>query len=139
MFLDDLDRCRPEQVVQILEAINFLSSDSSCFIIVAPTTRRSKPSPLSSSSPLPFRSLKTIMRATRRNAPSQTRWPSGSNTPVATSARSSTSASISAAHRPATTSNFSGVSHKRSVAFGVLFNASCSSSLCLPQPRATGR
>lgn len=34
IFLDDLDRCRPEQVVQILEAVNFLSSVSSCFIFV---------------------------------------------------------------------------------------------------------
>jgi len=34
IFLDDLDRCRPEQVVQILEAVNFLSSVSSCFIVI---------------------------------------------------------------------------------------------------------
>jgi photosystem II stability/assembly factor-like uncharacterized protein len=34
IFLDDLDRCRPEQVVQILEAINFLSSAAGCFIVV---------------------------------------------------------------------------------------------------------
>ena len=34
IFLDDLDRCKPEQVVQILEAINFLSSVASCVIIV---------------------------------------------------------------------------------------------------------
>jgi photosystem II stability/assembly factor-like uncharacterized protein len=34
IFLDDLDRCKPEQVVQILEAINFLSSVASCIIIV---------------------------------------------------------------------------------------------------------
>jgi Cdc6-like AAA superfamily ATPase len=34
IFLDDLDRCRPEQVVQILEAINFLSSAAPCFIVV---------------------------------------------------------------------------------------------------------
>ena len=34
IFLDDLDRCKPEQVVQILEAINFLSSVAQCFLIV---------------------------------------------------------------------------------------------------------
>jgi len=34
IFLDDLDRCKPEQVVQILEAINFLSSVAPCVIIV---------------------------------------------------------------------------------------------------------
>ncbi|MFC5861773.1 P-loop NTPase fold protein [Acidicapsa dinghuensis] len=34
IFLDDLDRCRPEQVVQILEAINFLSSVAPVFVVV---------------------------------------------------------------------------------------------------------
>lgn len=34
IFLDDLDRCKPEQVVQILESINFLSSVAQCFLIV---------------------------------------------------------------------------------------------------------
>ena len=34
IFLDDLDRCKPDQVVQILEAINFLSSIAPCVIIV---------------------------------------------------------------------------------------------------------
>jgi hypothetical protein len=34
IFLDDLDRCKPEQVVQVLEAINFLSSVAQCFLIV---------------------------------------------------------------------------------------------------------
>jgi photosystem II stability/assembly factor-like uncharacterized protein len=34
IFLDDLDRCRPEQVVQILEAVNFLSSVSKCFVFI---------------------------------------------------------------------------------------------------------
>jgi photosystem II stability/assembly factor-like uncharacterized protein len=34
IFLDDLDRCKPDQVVQILESINFLSSVAQCFLIV---------------------------------------------------------------------------------------------------------
>jgi hypothetical protein len=34
VFLDDLDRCRPEQVVQILEAVNFLSLAAPCFIVL---------------------------------------------------------------------------------------------------------
>ena len=34
IFLDDLDRCKPEQVVQILEAINFLNSAAACVIIL---------------------------------------------------------------------------------------------------------
>ena len=40
IFLDDLDRCRPEQVVQILEAVNFLSSVSSCFIFIGADYRK---------------------------------------------------------------------------------------------------
>jgi photosystem II stability/assembly factor-like uncharacterized protein len=40
IFLDDLDRCQPEQVVQILEAINFLSSAAPCFIIVGADYRK---------------------------------------------------------------------------------------------------
>jgi photosystem II stability/assembly factor-like uncharacterized protein/predicted small integral membrane protein len=34
IFLDDLDRCRPEQVLQTLEAINFLSSAAECMIVL---------------------------------------------------------------------------------------------------------
>ena len=32
IFLDDLDRCRPEQVVVVMEAVNFLSAAADCFI-----------------------------------------------------------------------------------------------------------
>ena len=35
IFLDDLDRCNPEQVLQVMEAINFMASiEGGCFIIV---------------------------------------------------------------------------------------------------------
>ena len=34
LFMDDLDRCRPDQVVQILECMNFLSSTAPVFIVV---------------------------------------------------------------------------------------------------------
>jgi photosystem II stability/assembly factor-like uncharacterized protein len=40
IFLDDLDRCRPEQVVDILESINFLSSAAPCFIFVGADYRK---------------------------------------------------------------------------------------------------
>ena len=40
IFLDDLDRCRPEQVVQILEAVNFLSSAAPCFVIIGADYRK---------------------------------------------------------------------------------------------------
>ena len=34
IIIDDLDRCRPEQVVQILEALNFLTSRGDCFVLL---------------------------------------------------------------------------------------------------------
>jgi photosystem II stability/assembly factor-like uncharacterized protein len=34
IFFDDLDRCKPDQVIQVLEALNFLSSVANCFLIV---------------------------------------------------------------------------------------------------------
>lgn len=34
IFIDDLDRCRKENVVEILEAINFLSVSGQCYIVV---------------------------------------------------------------------------------------------------------
>jgi hypothetical protein len=40
IFLDDLDRCRSEQVVQILEAVNFLSSAASCIVILGADYRK---------------------------------------------------------------------------------------------------
>ena len=34
IFIDDLDRCRPEHVLTILEVVNFLVSSGECFIIM---------------------------------------------------------------------------------------------------------
>ena len=34
IIIDDLDRCRPEQVVEILEAVNFLVSSGDCFVLL---------------------------------------------------------------------------------------------------------
>lgn len=34
IFIDDLDRCRPENVVDVLEAVNFLVSAGDCFVIL---------------------------------------------------------------------------------------------------------
>ena len=34
IIIDDLDRCRPEQVIEILEAVNFLTSSGDCFILL---------------------------------------------------------------------------------------------------------
>ena len=34
ILIDDLDRCRPEQVVETLEAINFLASAGPCYIVM---------------------------------------------------------------------------------------------------------
>ncbi len=34
IFIDDLDRCRPENVCEIMETVNFLASEGSCYIIM---------------------------------------------------------------------------------------------------------
>jgi KAP family P-loop domain len=34
VFIDDLDRCRPENVLEVMESINFLSSSGDCFIVL---------------------------------------------------------------------------------------------------------
>ena len=34
IIIDDLDRCRPEQVVVILEAVNFLTTNGNCFVLL---------------------------------------------------------------------------------------------------------
>jgi len=40
IFLDDLDRCRAELVVETLEAVNFLSSAAPCFIVLGADYRK---------------------------------------------------------------------------------------------------
>jgi len=34
IIIDDLDRCKPDQVVEILEAVNFLTSNGDCFVFL---------------------------------------------------------------------------------------------------------
>ncbi|MGH7496475.1 MAG: YCF48-related protein [bacterium] len=34
IFIDDLDRCRPENVLEVLEAVNFLVSSGDCFVVM---------------------------------------------------------------------------------------------------------
>ena len=34
VFIDDLDRCRPDQVREVLEAVNFMVSSGDCFIVL---------------------------------------------------------------------------------------------------------
>jgi hypothetical protein len=34
ILIDDLDRCRPENVLEVLEAVNFLVSSGSCFVVI---------------------------------------------------------------------------------------------------------
>jgi hypothetical protein len=34
VFIDDLDRCRPENVRDVLEAVNFLVSSGECFVVM---------------------------------------------------------------------------------------------------------
>ena len=34
IFIDDLDRCRPENVLETLEAVNFLTTSGECFVVI---------------------------------------------------------------------------------------------------------
>ncbi|MGH6894831.1 MAG: P-loop NTPase fold protein [Dongiaceae bacterium] len=34
IFIDDLDRCRPENVVDVLEAVNFVVSEADCYVVI---------------------------------------------------------------------------------------------------------
>jgi hypothetical protein len=43
LFIDDLDRCRPDQVVEMLEAINFVVSSGDCFVIMGMAPARVVP------------------------------------------------------------------------------------------------
>ena len=35
IIVDDLDRCNPEQMAEVLEAVNFLTSNGKCFVLLA--------------------------------------------------------------------------------------------------------
>lgn len=43
IFIDDLDRCRPENVVETLEAVNFLVSSGECFVVIGMARERVEP------------------------------------------------------------------------------------------------
>lgn len=34
IFIDDLDRCRPENVVAVLEAVNFVVTEADCYVVI---------------------------------------------------------------------------------------------------------
>lgn len=40
IVVDDLDRCRPESVMEVMEAVNFLVSSGSCFVMLGMATER---------------------------------------------------------------------------------------------------
>ena len=40
IVIDDLDRCRPEAVLEIMEAVNFVTSSGPCFVIFGMATER---------------------------------------------------------------------------------------------------
>lgn len=40
IFIDDLDRCRPENVLETLEAVNFLVSSGGCFVVLGMARER---------------------------------------------------------------------------------------------------
>jgi len=40
ILIDDLDRCRPEKVLEVLEAINFLTTSGECFVVLGMARER---------------------------------------------------------------------------------------------------
>ena len=40
ILIDDLDRCRPDNVLEILEAVNFLVSSGDCYIVIGMASDR---------------------------------------------------------------------------------------------------
>jgi photosystem II stability/assembly factor-like uncharacterized protein len=40
ILIDDLDRCRPEKVLEVLEAINFLVASGECFVVIGMALER---------------------------------------------------------------------------------------------------
>lgn len=40
IVIDDLDRCRPEAVLEVMEAVNFLTSSGKCFVVFGMATER---------------------------------------------------------------------------------------------------
>lgn len=40
IFIDDLDRCRPENVLEVLEAVNFLVTSGDCFVVLGMARER---------------------------------------------------------------------------------------------------
>jgi photosystem II stability/assembly factor-like uncharacterized protein len=43
IFIDDLDRCRPEKIVDVLEAVNFLTSSGDCYVVLGLARDRVEP------------------------------------------------------------------------------------------------
>jgi hypothetical protein len=43
IFIDDLDRCRPEQVMEVLESINFLVTSGDCYVVIGMDRSRVEP------------------------------------------------------------------------------------------------
>jgi len=44
IFIDDLDRCRPSNVLDVLEAVNFLVSSGDCYVVLGMARERVEPS-----------------------------------------------------------------------------------------------
>ena len=40
IFIDDLDRCHPENVLEVLEAVNFLVASGDCFVVMGMARER---------------------------------------------------------------------------------------------------
>jgi photosystem II stability/assembly factor-like uncharacterized protein len=60
IFIDDLDRCKPEQVLEILEAINFLAESGDCVVVLGIDRER-----VTGCVAIGFKEVATVLSATR--------------------------------------------------------------------------
>ncbi len=60
IFVDDLDRCKPEQVLEILEAINFLADSGDCVVVLGIDRQR-----VTGCVAIGFKEVATVLAETR--------------------------------------------------------------------------
>ena len=63
IFIDDLDRCKPEQVLEILEAINFLADSGDCVVVLGIDRER-----VTGCVAIGFKDVATVLAETRARA-----------------------------------------------------------------------
>ncbi|MEO5818361.1 MAG: P-loop NTPase fold protein [Gemmatimonadaceae bacterium] len=82
IFIDDLDRCKPEQVLEILEAINFLAESGDCVVVLGIDRER-----VTGCVAIGFKEVATVLSATRDRTTAASMKPDIGILPVAQAER----------------------------------------------------